>query len=404
MRGRDDARLAARAVPRPGAPGGDREGDGRCAGRHRPRPPDGRTTSRRRSTKMFEYMARGLPVVCSNFPLWAEIVGGADCGIAVDPRDPAAIADAIRRLDEDPALARRLGENGRRRSPSATTGRRRSSSSRRCTAGSRDAVGRGAGRVRAGASLHPRRRPRRLARAGLEASRRPIAAMSASPRRGARRAVRASCPTCSSPPRGGLADPASMPSVRVREGCPSSTGPRRAGGPEVDVFGSAFFMLTRYEELVVADRDGSGASPPPPRSPAAAASSACRSSTPRSSCCGTPCSVRGRGLRRRPHAFEVTPHPRRRRSARDARSRRRATSSRQLAGDLVTATGSRGWRSQRVRSLRGDRRLDPHNAFDFLMDVSERHGLRSAFYFLAHRDQRTARRRVPVRAPVGARR
>jgi glycosyltransferase involved in cell wall biosynthesis len=66
------------------------------------------------STKMFEYMARGLPVVCSNFPLWAEIVGGAECGIAVDPRDPSAIADAIRRLNEDPELARRLGDNGRR--------------------------------------------------------------------------------------------------------------------------------------------------------------------------------------------------------------------------------------------------------------------------------------------------
>jgi len=66
------------------------------------------------STKMFEYMARGLPVVCSNFPLWAEIVGGAECGIAVDPRSPAAIADAIRTLNEDPALARRLGENGKR--------------------------------------------------------------------------------------------------------------------------------------------------------------------------------------------------------------------------------------------------------------------------------------------------
>jgi glycosyltransferase involved in cell wall biosynthesis len=66
------------------------------------------------STKMFEYMARGLPVVCSNFPLWVEIVGGADCGIPVDPRDATAIADAIRRLNEDPELARRLGENGRR--------------------------------------------------------------------------------------------------------------------------------------------------------------------------------------------------------------------------------------------------------------------------------------------------
>ena len=66
------------------------------------------------STKMFEYMARGLPVVCSNFPLWVDIVSGADCGIAVDPRDPQAIADAIRSLSDDPERARRLGENGRR--------------------------------------------------------------------------------------------------------------------------------------------------------------------------------------------------------------------------------------------------------------------------------------------------
>ena len=49
------------------------------------------------STKMFEYMARGVPVVCSNFPLWEDIVVGADCGIAVDPRSPRAIAEAIRR-------------------------------------------------------------------------------------------------------------------------------------------------------------------------------------------------------------------------------------------------------------------------------------------------------------------
>jgi glycosyltransferase involved in cell wall biosynthesis len=66
------------------------------------------------STKMFEYMARGLPVVCSNFPLWMEIVAGAECGITVDPRSASAIADAIRSLNEDPEVARRLGENGRR--------------------------------------------------------------------------------------------------------------------------------------------------------------------------------------------------------------------------------------------------------------------------------------------------
>jgi glycosyltransferase involved in cell wall biosynthesis len=63
---------------------------------------------------MFEYLALGIPVVCSNFPLWTEIVGAADCGIAVDPRDPQAIAGAIRALTDDPERAARLGENGRR--------------------------------------------------------------------------------------------------------------------------------------------------------------------------------------------------------------------------------------------------------------------------------------------------
>jgi glycosyltransferase involved in cell wall biosynthesis len=66
------------------------------------------------ATKMFEYMARGLPVVCSDFPLWVDIVTTAECGITVDPRSPRAIADAIRLLARDAALARRLGENGRR--------------------------------------------------------------------------------------------------------------------------------------------------------------------------------------------------------------------------------------------------------------------------------------------------
>ncbi len=64
--------------------------------------------------KMFEYMAAGIPVIASNFPLWREIIEGNQCGLCVDPLDPKTIAGAIDRLVNNPELARRMGENGRR--------------------------------------------------------------------------------------------------------------------------------------------------------------------------------------------------------------------------------------------------------------------------------------------------
>ena len=62
--------------------------------------------------KMFEYMAAGVPVIASDFPLWRSIVEDAGCGICVDPRDPLAIAGAIRRILENPEASRIMGENG----------------------------------------------------------------------------------------------------------------------------------------------------------------------------------------------------------------------------------------------------------------------------------------------------
>lgn len=64
--------------------------------------------------KMFEYMAAGIPVIASDFPRWRAIIEASDCGLCVDPQDPAAIAAAIDRLAQDPLLARRMGANGRR--------------------------------------------------------------------------------------------------------------------------------------------------------------------------------------------------------------------------------------------------------------------------------------------------
>lgn len=64
--------------------------------------------------KLFEYMATGLPVVVSHFPLWKEIVGENHCGLSVDPLQPRALAEAIEWLMDHPAEARQMGENGRR--------------------------------------------------------------------------------------------------------------------------------------------------------------------------------------------------------------------------------------------------------------------------------------------------
>jgi glycosyltransferase involved in cell wall biosynthesis len=64
--------------------------------------------------KMFEYMAASIPPIASNFPLWREIIEGNNCGLCVDPLDPAAIAKAIDYLVTHPDEARRMGENGRR--------------------------------------------------------------------------------------------------------------------------------------------------------------------------------------------------------------------------------------------------------------------------------------------------
>jgi glycosyltransferase involved in cell wall biosynthesis len=63
-------------------------------------------------TKVVEYMARGVPVVTTPLPAAADLAQRYDCGFVVPFRDPRAAADAVLRLDADPALRLGMGERG----------------------------------------------------------------------------------------------------------------------------------------------------------------------------------------------------------------------------------------------------------------------------------------------------
>jgi len=64
--------------------------------------------------KIFEFMQAGLPVICTDFILWKEIIDEWKCGIYVNPHDIEAIRDAINYLIENKDVAKQMGDNGRR--------------------------------------------------------------------------------------------------------------------------------------------------------------------------------------------------------------------------------------------------------------------------------------------------
>jgi len=63
----------------------------------------------------LEAMAAELPVVACRIAAVPEVVVDGATGLLVPPRDPEALAEALERVLGDPALARRLGHEGRRR-------------------------------------------------------------------------------------------------------------------------------------------------------------------------------------------------------------------------------------------------------------------------------------------------
>lgn len=66
------------------------------------------------NTKLFESMSAGLPVICTDFKLWKEIVDGNHCGICIDVNSIDELTTAIQKLFEQPQLSTIMGKNGKK--------------------------------------------------------------------------------------------------------------------------------------------------------------------------------------------------------------------------------------------------------------------------------------------------
>ena len=66
-------------------------------------------------SKIFEAAAMAKPIVLGVEGFAAELVGGAEAGLAIEPENEVELAEAVTKLAGDPTLAQRLGAAGRER-------------------------------------------------------------------------------------------------------------------------------------------------------------------------------------------------------------------------------------------------------------------------------------------------
>jgi glycosyltransferase involved in cell wall biosynthesis len=62
--------------------------------------------------KVFQALACGVPVVTADTPAVRELLRDGESALLVPPGDGTALAVALRRLRDDPALARRIADGG----------------------------------------------------------------------------------------------------------------------------------------------------------------------------------------------------------------------------------------------------------------------------------------------------
>ena len=63
--------------------------------------------------KLFDYMATGKPILCSDLPVLREIIQNNRNGLMLPDNDSGAWAKALERLSIDPAERNRLGSTAR---------------------------------------------------------------------------------------------------------------------------------------------------------------------------------------------------------------------------------------------------------------------------------------------------
>lgn len=66
------------------------------------------------TNKIFEYMEAAIPIICTDYILWKNIVDRYNCGICVQPGNLDQIRNALVFLFENPVIAYEMGQNGRR--------------------------------------------------------------------------------------------------------------------------------------------------------------------------------------------------------------------------------------------------------------------------------------------------
>lgn len=58
--------------------------------------------------KLFEYMSMGLPIVCSNFTTWHNIVENGECGHSVDPFAIETMADTVLKMMQNNDILQKM--------------------------------------------------------------------------------------------------------------------------------------------------------------------------------------------------------------------------------------------------------------------------------------------------------